>query len=233
MDPCSSGLNLQSLGLSLKPWQCVVLDSATCTAHTFLVVFSGRFNHCYSDFLSLLVLCRAPWFAIFSVDWLLRRGRYDAPALLATRGGRYYRSGGVHLPGVVARVVGMAASAMWIDAPAFAGPLSSAAHGSDFSVFTGLLAAGLVCLLPPAARARARRPAWRRLRPASGRRPRRRWPERAPLRALEPVDEAGDRAPARRDHEELVRADERGDDREPVAQRRREERAGERERPGE
>ena len=38
----------------------------------------------------------------------------------------------------------MAAAAMWIDSSAFAGPLSNVAGGSDFSVFTGIIAGGLI-----------------------------------------------------------------------------------------
>ena len=37
----------------------------------------------------------------------------------------------------------MAASLMWINSPAYTGPLSSRAGGSDLSVFTGMAAGGL------------------------------------------------------------------------------------------
>lgn len=141
----SSGLTLQALGLRIARWQCVVLDSVICTALCFLVIFSNSFNQYYSDFLGLLILWLAPWFAIYTVDWLLRRGRYDAAGLVdESRHGRYWRHGGVFVPGVVAQVVGMAAAAMWIDSTAFKGPLSNATGGSDFSVFTGIITGGLV-----------------------------------------------------------------------------------------
>lgn len=138
IDLYSSGLTLQALGLRIDRWKCVLLDSVICTAITFFVVFSSSFNHYYSDFLGLLIVWLAPWTGIYLVDWMLRRGRYDAAALVDTRGGRYWRRGGVHLPGVVAQVIGMVASAMWINSSAFVGPLSSRADGSDFSVFMGV-----------------------------------------------------------------------------------------------
>ncbi len=145
MNLYSSGLNLQVIGVRLNRWQCVVLDSVICTLLCFLVIFSNSFNKYYSQFLGLLILWLAPWIAIYGVDWWLRRGVYDPPALLdETPRGRYWRNGGFHLPGVVAQLVGMVASGLWIASAAISGPLSRAAGGSDFSVFTGLLAAGAV-----------------------------------------------------------------------------------------
>jgi nucleobase:cation symporter-1, NCS1 family len=145
IDLYSSGLTLQSLGINIARWQCVVVDSVICTALCFLVIFSGSFNTYYSDFLGVLILWLAPWFAIYAVDWALRRGRYDANGLVdLSRHGRYWRQSGVSVPGVTAQLVGMAAAAMWIDCSAFAGPLSNAAGGSDFSVFMGLGVGGLV-----------------------------------------------------------------------------------------
>jgi NCS1 family nucleobase:cation symporter-1 len=145
MNLYSSGLNLQVIGLRLERWQCVVLDRIICTVLCFLVIFNNSFNKYYSEFLGLLILWLAPWIAIYGVDGYLRRGVYDAPALLdESSRGRYWRNGGFHIPGVVAQLVGMVASALWIDSVAFSGPLSKAAGGSDFSVFTGLIAGGLV-----------------------------------------------------------------------------------------
>lgn len=144
----SSGLTLQAFGLTLARWKCVILDSAICTALCFLVIFSDSFNKVYSAFLGLLVIWLAPWFGIYVVDWLLRRGRYDAQSLVnGTRHGRYWRRGGFHIAGIVAQIVGMGASALWIDSIAFVGPLSSLTGGSDFSVFTGLLGGGVAYYL--------------------------------------------------------------------------------------
>jgi NCS1 family nucleobase:cation symporter-1 len=140
----SSGLTLQALGVNLARWKCIILDSAICTALCFLVIFSDSFNKYYSEFLGLLVVWLAPWFAIYVVDWLLRKGRYDAASLVnVSRQGRYWRSGGFHVAGVVAQLVGMIASAMWINSLAYVGPLSTLTGGSDFSVFTGFLGGGI------------------------------------------------------------------------------------------
>jgi NCS1 family nucleobase:cation symporter-1 len=144
LDLYSSGLTLQAAGLKLARWHCVLVDTAICTILCFLVIFSGQFNTYYSDFLGALIIWLAPWFAIYAVDAFLRRQRYDARSLVDTsRGGRYWRNGGFFLPGVIAQLLGMTASALWISSAAFVGPLSAAVGGSDFSVFTGLGVGGL------------------------------------------------------------------------------------------
>ena len=144
IDLYSSGLTLQAIGLKIKRWQCVLVDMVIATIVAGVTIFDANFNRLYSDFLSLLIVWLSPWLAIYLVDWWLRRGRYDAPALLQDRGGRYWRSGGFHLPGIVAQVAGMAASCLWIDTSAFVGPLSSRTGGSDMSFFMGLIVGGVV-----------------------------------------------------------------------------------------
>ena len=139
----SSGLTLQAIGLRLRRWQCVLADGVVCTAVAFVVVFNSTFNHYYGDFLGLLGVWLAPWIAVYVVDWLLRRGHYDAQSLVAGRGARYWYDGGIHLPGVLAQAFGMVAAALWLNSTTFIGPLSSRTHDSDFSVFAGMLVAGL------------------------------------------------------------------------------------------
>lgn len=138
MDLYSSGLTLQAIGLPLKRWQCVIVDMVIATVVGGITIFNSDFNRLYSEFLSLLIVWLSPWLAIYVVDWALRRGRYEAADLLRSRGGRYWRNGGFHLPGVVAQILGMVASCLWIDSPAFVGPFSSRTSGSDFSFFMGI-----------------------------------------------------------------------------------------------
>ena len=143
----SSGLTLQSIGVKLSRWQCVAVDLVICTVVGGITIFSSNFNHLYSNFLSLLIIWLAPWLGIYGVDWFLRRGKYDAPALLAGKSGRYWGNKGFNTAGVSAQVLGMLAAATWIDSPAFVGPLSSRTNYADFSVFMGLIVGGLAYYL--------------------------------------------------------------------------------------
>lgn len=142
IDLYSSGLTLQAIGLKLKRWQCVIVDMVIATVVGGITIFNSDFNRLYSEFLSLLIIWLSPWLAIYVVDWLLRKGRYDPAALLLNRGGRYWAKNGFNMAGVLAQILGMAASCLWIDSPAFVGPFSSRTSGSDFSFFMGLLVGG-------------------------------------------------------------------------------------------
>jgi nucleobase:cation symporter-1, NCS1 family len=144
VDLYSSGLTLQAIIPGIRRWQTVLIDTTVAGALTAVTVFSSSFNTFIEDFLLFMIIWIAPWVAIFLVDWLLRRGRYDSRSLLNGRAGIYWRNGGVHVPGVVAQLIGMLAAASWLDTTVWKGPLSSATGGADFSVFMGALFGGAV-----------------------------------------------------------------------------------------
>ena len=146
LDMYSSGVTLQALGVPVKRWGAVLIDTIVAGAVTALVIFKGSFYADLSGFLDYIVVWLAPWFAIIAVDYLLRRGRYDSAALL--RRGVYWRNGGVNWRALTALLLGMVAALMWTDAafyvPSYTGPLSSLTGGSDFSWVLGMIVAGLV-----------------------------------------------------------------------------------------
>jgi nucleobase:cation symporter-1, NCS1 family len=144
LDLYSSGVTLQSLIPRLHRLQCVAIDTVVCGALAAVAIFSSRFFSLLSDFLLFIIVWIGPWCAIYLVDWLLRRGRYDPAALQNTSGGRYYRNGGIHWPAIIAQVLGMVAAALWLNAYSpYVSPLSSRVDGSDFSVFLGLFVGGV------------------------------------------------------------------------------------------
>lgn len=143
MDLYSSGVTLQSIGLHLKRYHCVIIDTIVCGGFAAYAIFSSRFSQLLADFLLFIIVWVGPWCSIYLVDYLLRRGRYDSGALLNETGGRYYRNGGVHWPAIIAQAVGMVAAALWLNAYSpYVSPLSSRIGGSDFSVFAGLIFGG-------------------------------------------------------------------------------------------
>jgi purine-cytosine permease-like protein len=148
IDLYSSGVTLQALGLAVRRWQAVVIDTVVVGIITALVIFKGNFYTDLTGFLLYIVVWLAPWFAIVMVDYVLRRGRYDPLSLTAERGGLYWRHGGVHWPAVVAQLLGMAAAMMWIYAkyfvPSYVGPISNRTSGSDFSWLIGMIVGGVV-----------------------------------------------------------------------------------------
>jgi nucleobase:cation symporter-1, NCS1 family len=149
IDLYSSGVTLQALGVPIKRWMAVFVDIVVCAVVTGIILFHGNFYKDFAGFLLYIVVWLAPWFGILTVDYLLRRGRYDPPSLAAPRGGLYWRNGGIHWPAVIAQGLGMVAALMWINAafavPAYVGPISNhfpGLQGSDFSWAIGIVVGG-------------------------------------------------------------------------------------------
>jgi NCS1 family nucleobase:cation symporter-1 len=147
MDLYSSGVTLQAIGVPLKRWGCVLVDTVISGSVTALVIFKGHFLTDLSGFLDYIVVWISPWFGILLVDNVLRRGRYDPLSLVARRGGLYWRNGGFNWKALVSLALGMVAALMWIDAafyqPPYTSPLSNATHGADFSWLFGFVVGGL------------------------------------------------------------------------------------------
>jgi purine-cytosine permease-like protein len=140
----SSGLNVQTIGLSLKRWQATLIDMVICTVLAVIAIFNANFNALYSQFLSLMILFLAPWCAIYLTDAWLRRNTYDAAGLLARIGGPYWYQGGINPAGLLAMIGGMIASALWLNSSLLQGPLSHLFGGSDMSIFTGFIVGGIL-----------------------------------------------------------------------------------------
>jgi purine-cytosine permease-like protein len=147
LDLYSSGVTLQALGVRLKRWQAVLVDTVIAGGLTAYAVFSSSFSTLLKDFVDCVIVWIAPWAAIYLVDWALRRFRYVPTELQKARGGLYWRSGGIHWAAIVAQLLGMFAALMGLSQTFFHGLLSSHTHDADFSVFLGLGVGGLVYLL--------------------------------------------------------------------------------------
>jgi nucleobase:cation symporter-1, NCS1 family len=151
IDMYSSGVTLQALGVPVRRWGAVIIDTVVCAVVTGLILFHGNFSKDFAGFLLYIVVWLAPWFGILMTDYLLRRRQYHPPSLAAPRGGLYWRHGGIHWPAVIAQVVGMVATLMWINAstayPAYTGPISNhfpGLIGGDFSWALGIVVGALV-----------------------------------------------------------------------------------------
>jgi nucleobase:cation symporter-1, NCS1 family len=151
IDMYSSGVTLQALGVPVRRWGAVIIDTVVCAVVTGIILFHGNFYADFSGFLLYIVVWLAPWFGIMMTDYLLRRRDYHSLSLRSSRDGIYWRNGGVHWPAIIAQVVGMVATLMWINAatavPAYTGPLSNhfpGLHGGDFSWVLGIVVGALV-----------------------------------------------------------------------------------------
>ena len=154
LDLYSSGVTLQALGLRLKRYQAVFLDSLICLGITFWAVFDSHFSTYMKDFVSLVIIWIAPWCAIFLVDWAMRKWRYVPSELQKTdRSSIYWANGGWNWAAIVAQVLGMIAAVSALSpAPPLSfkrwmNPIVIHTGGADFSVFMGLAVGGLAYLI--------------------------------------------------------------------------------------
>ncbi len=107
LDLYSSGVTLQALGLRVTRVQAVAIDTVLCASVTAIALFSSSFYHFVTDMVLFVMVWLAPWTAVFIVDFLLRRGRYDSDALHATRHGVYWVRGGFRPAAFIALAVGI------------------------------------------------------------------------------------------------------------------------------
>ena len=111
LDLYSSGVTLQALGVRVKRYQAVIIDSVICLGVTIYAIFDSSFGTYLKDFVDVVIIWIAPWVAIYLVDWGIRRWRYVPSELQRVdRGSLYWGKGGVHWPAIVAQLVGMVAS---------------------------------------------------------------------------------------------------------------------------
>ena len=172
MDLYSSGVSVQAMGIHLKRYQAVVMDSIIAGGLTIWAMFQSTFSLYMKEFVGVLIVWIAPWLGIYLMDWLLRKYRYNATELQRTdRDGLYYGGvGGVNWNAVVAFGAGLiAATIAYSKAPPpinfpfhymtpisnhFGGACAGAlVHhsctagwygGADFSVPSGIIVAGLI-----------------------------------------------------------------------------------------
>ncbi|MGH9021424.1 MAG: purine-cytosine permease family protein [Acidimicrobiales bacterium] len=172
LDLYSSGVSLQAMGLRLKRYQAVVLDSFIACGLTIWAEFQSTFSLYMKEFVGVIIVWIAPWFGIMVVDWLMRRYRYNAAELQRTDPGSLYHTGssGVNWSAIVAFVVGLVvATTAFSKAPppvnfpfhwmtpisnhygaACAGKLVHGSctagwyGGADFSTFAGIIVGALV-----------------------------------------------------------------------------------------
>ena len=111
LDLYSSGVTLQALGVKVKRYQAVIIDSVICLGVTIYAIFDSSFSTYLRDFVDVVIVWIAPWVAIYLVDWGMRKWRYVPSELQRVdRGSLYWSKGGVHWPAIIAQLVGMVAS---------------------------------------------------------------------------------------------------------------------------
>lgn len=144
LDLYSSGVTLQALGLQVSRVQAVAIDTVLCASVTAIALFNSSFYRFVTDMVLFVMVWLVPWTAVFIVDYLLRKGRYDSDALHGGRQGVYWLRGGFRPPAFVALAAGVTVSLLMIDTTVYSGPIANALSGADMSIPVGFTVAALV-----------------------------------------------------------------------------------------
>jgi purine-cytosine permease-like protein len=141
----SSGLALQAMGVRISRARSVIADAVLGGALCVAALASSSFLTSMSNVLALSVALLGPFAAIYGADVLLRRNRYDGPALQDTSpSGPFWFRNGVNWSGVIALAAGAAAALLCVNTTLFVGPVASAIGGGDLSALAGTAVATLV-----------------------------------------------------------------------------------------
>ncbi|WP_309081045.1 cytosine permease [Zhihengliuella sp.] len=142
----STGLYAQGLGIRLPRATTVVVTGTVATVLGGWLVFGApSFLDTLNAALELSVCILGPLVAIYAVDIVLRRNRYDGRALNDERpGSEFWYRHGYFAPGVVAMVVGAVVSLLFVNSTLFVGPVAAALGGADLSALLAPVVGGLV-----------------------------------------------------------------------------------------
>lgn len=146
----STGLYALGLGVRVSRVATIVITGAIATAIAAWALFvAPDFLDALSASLELAVSVLGPLVAVYAVDILLRRNRYDGAALAdERRGGPYWYRHGVFWPGVVAMVGASTTAVLMANTTLYVGPIALALGGADLSAIVGpILAAALYAVL--------------------------------------------------------------------------------------
>lgn len=136
----TAALGMMALRVPINRVSSLLFIAAFTLVVRVLTVWYGNFYDVYQQFLALLVYWTAPWAAIIITDHFLRRGQYAPRDLMTWGRGRYWYGNGVHVPGLIAFAVGVAASVACANSETFASPLVMRFFGgADLSMEAGLL----------------------------------------------------------------------------------------------
>jgi nucleobase:cation symporter-1, NCS1 family len=151
----ASGLVLQSVGVPLRRYQATLLDTVVSSVVILYVLFHESFLTDLNNFVVIMIIWIAPFGAIWIVDGVLRRWRYDPADIHAVRqgaAGRYWGWNGINVRGAVAWALGAGTGVLTVNAPVLQGPISRALSDADLSwILAPIVGGGVYWVLARAA----------------------------------------------------------------------------------
>jgi NCS1 family nucleobase:cation symporter-1 len=141
----TAGLGLLALRLPITRITSMMVIALATLAFRIYTMVHGHALDLYEQWLGYLLIWTCPWVAIVVTDYFMRGGEYDGIDLMRWGGGRYWYSGGICWAGMLAFLIGLGASFLFMNVDLYASPLMTRYFGgTDLSFEAGLIAAGLI-----------------------------------------------------------------------------------------
>ncbi|THG34258.1 nitrate reductase [Glaciibacter flavus] len=148
----STGLYFQALGGRLgrtpRAWTVVITGLVATAIAAYPLFIAPNFLDTFNSALELSVTVLGPLVAVYAVDILVRRNRYDGLALedQSPTSPFWYRAG-IYWPGVMAMVIASTLAVLMANTTLYEGPIAQALSGADLSAIAGPVVAGGVYAL--------------------------------------------------------------------------------------
>ncbi|MFD7298014.1 purine-cytosine permease family protein [Streptomyces sp. NPDC059897] len=144
----SAGLALQAVGLRIRRSVSVLFDGTAAVALTLYGLLVSNFLDTVSNVMQLTVVLLGPSMAIYATDIVLRRNRYDGPALTdESPDSPFWYRGGVNWAGALSLLAGATTSALCVNTLYFTGPIAAALGDVDLALPVGMTVACLCYVL--------------------------------------------------------------------------------------
>ncbi|MFE6887923.1 purine-cytosine permease family protein [Streptomyces sp. NPDC057694] len=135
----SAGLALQAVGLTIRRQVSVLFDGTVAIALTLYGLLISNFLDTVNNVLQLTVVLLGPSVAVYATDIVLRRNRYDGPALCdESPGSPFWYRGGVNWAGAFSLLAGAGTAALCVNT-LYTGPIAAALDGVDLALPVGML----------------------------------------------------------------------------------------------
>jgi NCS1 family nucleobase:cation symporter-1 len=144
----TSGLGLLALRIPIRRVTSLLLIAGATLLFRIATMLFGHFFDLYQQWLGYIIIWTCPWVSIVVIDYFLRHETYDVKDLMRWGAGKYWYIGGVNWTGVVAFVLGLAASLLFSNSDIYSSRLmTSYLGGADLSFEAGIVVAGVVYFL--------------------------------------------------------------------------------------
>jgi NCS1 family nucleobase:cation symporter-1 len=141
----TAGLGLLALRLPITRITSMMVIAFATLAFRIYTMVHGHALDLYEQWLGYILIWTCPWVAIVVADYFMRDGEYDGIDLMRWGSGRYWYSGGICWAGMLAFLIGLGASFLFMNTDLYASPLMTHYFGgTDLSFEAGLITAGLI-----------------------------------------------------------------------------------------